>query len=223
MQDHTFSGDVCSLCGYVKAEELSVVVARGQSSAETGDIISATAAAKGGSGSYKYAWEVICEGVVITSTDYSMPSSYSYTADKMGSWTFKVYVKDASTGDVVTATTSVITVEMAACPHDLINTIQQGDPQYIKISDTVHEIRTYYNDTCGVCGDVTRADYYKSETAAHNPDANGKCVCGYTAPTATCDHANSIHQQIGQPTVEKYDEKWHEVIYIYKDVCANEA
>ena len=218
-EEHTFKNNTCKYCGYTKAESLSVTVARRQQTAVTGESISATVTAKGGSGSFEYAWEVICDGTVVDRTDYSRSTSRNYVTTKPGNWQFKVYARDTVSKEEVTATTSTITVSEATCNH----TNKKDETiytDYIKTSDTKHEIRTYYNVVCDDCGDVLSEGNYSSEIVDHVVGASGQCICGYTAPTENCEHTTSKPVQIDQRT-EQYDEKWHKVITTYQDICAN--
>lgn len=219
-EEHTFKNNTCKYCGYTKSEPLSITVAREQQAAVVGESISATVTTKGGSGSFDYAWEVICDGTVVDRTDYSMSTDYSYITAKAGNWQFKVYVKDTVSKEEVTATTSNITVSEATCNHANKEN-ETIDTRYIKTSDTKHEIRTYYNVVCNDCGDVLSEGNYSSEIVDHVVGSSGQCVCGYASPTDTCEHTTSRPVQINQRT-EQYDEKWHRVITTYQDVCAND-
>lgn len=221
-EKHTFKSNKCKYCGYVRAEKLSVTVARAQSSAKTGEGISATATATGGSGSYSYAWEVICDGSVVDRTAYASHNSYSYVPDKAGKWKFKVYLKDKSTQEELTATSGTITVTEAACSHSSTRK-ETTDTQYIKASDTKHEIKTIYRVYCVDCGETISKNNYTIETVSHTLDASGRCVCGYVKPTASCSHSSKTTEQVGQPRIEQYDNRWHKVIYTYKDICANKS
>lgn len=220
-EEHTFKSNKCKYCGYVRAAKLSVTVARNQSNAKTGEGISATATAAGGSGSYSYVWEVICDGSVVAQTDLA-GNSYSYIPDKAGKWKFKVYLTDRSTKETVTATTGTITVTEAACSHSSTQK-ETTDTQYIKASDTEHEIKTIYRVFCVDCGETISKNNYTIETVSHTLDASGRCVCGYVKPTASCSHSSKTTEQVGQPRLEQYDNRWHKVIYTYKDICANKS
>lgn len=219
-EEHTFKNNTCKYCGYTKSEPLSITVARGQQAAVAGESIFATVTTKGGSGSFDYAWEVICDGTVVDRTDYSMSTDYSYITTKAGNWQFKVYVKDTVSKEEVTATTSTITVSEATCNHTNKKN-ETIDTRYIKTSDAKHEIRTYYNVVCNDCGDVLSEGNYSSEIVDHVVGSSRQCVCGYTAPSDTCEHTTSKSVQIDQRT-EQYDEKWHKVIVTYQDICAND-
>ena len=218
-EEHTFEDGVCSKCGYIKAEELSIVVARGMANATAGENISASVTIKGGSGKYSIAWEVLYNGSAKYTTDYTMPSTYSYTTDKAGNWQFKVYVKDTKDNTELTATTDSIVVAEAVCDHaetheELIET------EYSIASDTNHEIKDYYKVVCSKCGDVINERFYKTRLEPHTLDDNGKCICGYTAPTEDCNHSGSVEKPIDSYT-EQYNEKWHYVVTVYQDECAN--
>jgi len=216
-QNHSFSGNTCRQCGYRKSEPLTVSVSRGQSSAEAGRTISASASAAGGSGAYHFAWKVYCNGTLMHETDYSHPSNYSYTASQAGSWTFKVYVRDKNTGEEKTAETSVISVSVPPCPHS--STKQETTrTKIVRISDSKHEVQTYYQTVCASCRAVLSAESYKATVEDHRI-VNGSCVCGYVKPAA-CKHSSSVAQKTGS-RIEQYDQNKHCVVTVYQDVCAN--
>ncbi len=218
-QEHTFVDGECSKCGYVKAEELSIIVARGSANATSGENISANVTIKGGTGTYAIAWEVLCNGSAKYKTDYTMPSEYSYQTDEAGNWQFKVYVKDKGDNKELTATTDNIVVAEAECAHteteeELIET------EYSIASDTNHQVKEYYRVVCKKCGEVINERFYKTRMESHTVDESGKCICGYVAPTEECDHATSEEKEIDSYP-EQYNEKWHYVVTVYQDVCAN--
>ncbi len=108
-EKHTFKNRVCTECGYVKAEELSVTVTVPSSNAFVGSTITVSAQAIGGAGSYDYAYSIYKDGVQLDSTDYSSMKGWSYIASETGTYYFTVHCKDGD-GTVVTKNSENIIV-----------------------------------------------------------------------------------------------------------------
>lgn len=60
------------------------------------------------------------------------------------------------------------------------------------------------------------------EPERHKFDANGRCtVCGYTSSSSgSCKHTNKKSEKVGSVS-KQYDDKYHETIVTYRDVCAD--
>lgn len=222
---HNFVGKTCAECGYVKADELTLTLQRGQSSAKVGETITASASISGGSGTYKLRWKVYCDDICmnddVTGAWISAKEhSASYTADRAGSWYFEASVSD-SEGESVTATTRTISVTTDECQHDY-QTIEQTDKlEYIKVNDVQHRVNHYYASVCTLCGDVKNT-WIREEFMPHSFDADGKCICGaIKEEDPECVHewkSVSSDTKIEQSNLNDRMEK-HKVTTVYSDVC----
>ena len=222
---HNFVGKTCAECGYVKADELTLTLQRGQSSAKVGETITASASISGGSGTYKLRWKVYCDDICmnddVTGAWISAKEhSASYTTDRAGSWYFEASVSD-SEGESVTATTRTISVTTDECQHDY-QTIEQADKlEYIKVNDVQHRVNHYYASVCTLCGDVKNT-WIREEFMPHSFDADGKCICGaIKEEDPECVHewkSVSSDTKIEQSNLNDRMEK-HKVTTVYSDVC----
>ena len=222
---HNFVGKTCAECGYVKADELTLTLQRGQSSAKVGETITASASISGGSGTYKLRWKVYCDDICmnddVTGAWISAKEhSASYTADRAGSWYFEASVSD-SEGESVTATTRTLSVTTDECQHDY-QTIEQADKlEYIKVNDVQHRVNHYYASVCTLCGDVKNT-WIREEFMPHSFDADGKCICGaIKEEDPECVHewkSVSSDTKIEQSNLNDRMEK-HKVTTVYSDVC----
>lgn len=222
---HNFVGKTCAECGYVKADELTLTLQRGQSSAKVGETITASASISGGSGTYKLRWKVYCDDICmnddVTGAWISAKEhSASYTADRAGSWYFEASVSD-SEGESVTAATRTISVTTDECQHDY-QTIEQADKlEYIKVNDVQHRVNHYYASVCTLCGDVKNT-WIREEFMPHSFDADGKCICGaIKEEDPECVHewkSVSSDTKIEQSNLNDRMEK-HKVTTVYSDVC----
>ncbi len=85
------------------AEPLAIdSVKASKTEAEPGDEITWTANASGGTGRLQYCFYVFRDGTVVKRGSYGTAKTFSYEADLPGTWTVRVYVKDAA-GSTVTA------------------------------------------------------------------------------------------------------------------------
>ena len=148
-EEHQFDGNACTLCDYVKADALTVSVVAGQDTANAGETISAKATIAGGSGKYNISWAITLDGIAIDQTDMSMGNSYSYVADKAGSYVFTVDVKD-SAGNTQTASSSAIVVTVTHNWKTVTST------EFINQSDKYHDIVTTTYEECTICGEKTQ-------------------------------------------------------------------
>lgn len=224
-EPHSFGSDgKCTGCGFIKPEaqeELKISVSAGQSKVEVGALISATATATGGTGSYNFAWKVTCNGNEITNTDLSYGNNYSVTATAEGSYIFTATVQD-SKGNQATGSSSAITAEKPACTHPTTEVAWDTNyhMKYESVSDTQHKVSGYQYRYCTECLQRVGESFEATETVAHDFDAAGDCpTCGYTV---SCKHENTKLVEIdGFPTYHQYDEKQHIYDVQYKEVCTN--
>ncbi len=74
-----------------------------KTSAASGDTLTWTASASGGTGTLRYNFYVYKDGVVVQKGGYAAAKTFSYTAAEAGTYSVKVYVKDGA-GTIVTKT-----------------------------------------------------------------------------------------------------------------------
>lgn len=74
---------------------------------------------------------------------------------------------------------------------------------------------------CWICGYEWR-EFAWTEYKAHTFDSNGRCsACGYTSSSSgSCKHTNKKSEKVGSVS-KQYDDKYHETIVTYRDVCAD--
>ena len=87
-------------------------VAASTPDAEVGDTIIWTANASGGRGTLKYCFYVYRDGKVVQKGTYGTAKTYSYTPGISGTYTVKVFVKDAA-GTVVSLTGGAVTITVS--------------------------------------------------------------------------------------------------------------
>ena len=93
-EEHTFSDQICTGCGYALAENLSVTASVDRITANPGDVVAVDAKAIGGAGSYQFAYVILQNGELVDRMGYSNMTSWSYTVTEPGVYQFKVYCKD---------------------------------------------------------------------------------------------------------------------------------
>lgn len=127
-ENHSFKNRVCTGCGYVRAEELSVTVNVPSPNAFVGSTLTVSAQAVGGAGSYDYAYSVYKNGVKLDSTAYSAMKGWSYIASEVGTYYFSVSCMDGD-GTVVTKNSENITVtsDPSASKDMVITSPSHGD------------------------------------------------------------------------------------------------
>ncbi|MDD6050446.1 MAG: hypothetical protein PUC00_04120 [Clostridiales bacterium] len=218
---HDMQDNRCTLCGYaIQYDPVSVNISRGQSSAYVGENIHASCSASGGSGDYTYYWCVYRDGSEIYQTaDWNKYGSI--IASSEGAYTFYVRVEDRNTGSYASATTSTISVTKAPCQHTNTTTLQDGDTQYIKVSDSKHTVRTNWVEVCGDCGTKLSA-WYSDEAQDHNY-ANGNCVnCGSAEPAPSpteCAHPSMRSVESSRSTRTIASDEQHLVDITWEDYC----
>ena len=134
----------CLVCNYPDTAALTVSVATSSQTAAKGDLLSATASASGGSGSYQYNWKVLLNGAAISETGFSTGSSYSYTASDTGTYIFAVTVQDSS-GTSVTAQSGSITVS------HIHNYETISSETSLVMHETYHDVVTTSYQKCTTC------------------------------------------------------------------------
>lgn len=117
-EEHSFEGDVCTRCGYARADQFSVTIKLDQQTAQCGDMLGAEAVVAGGSGSYSYYWEVYCDGQKVNSTT-DAGKRYTYTADNSGEWKFVLVVTDKAEDDNFWAESALVKVEHALTTEEI--------------------------------------------------------------------------------------------------------
>ena len=93
-----------------------------KTSAKTGEAITWTASASGGSGSLQYYFRIYKDGTLIKKGSYGTAKTFTYTPKQAGSYKAKVYVKDSSGKKVsklsaavnVTASSAIVVSSMQA-------------------------------------------------------------------------------------------------------------
>lgn len=219
-QAHNFdAAGKCKQCGYVKKasqEDLDVMVIRGESSAETGETISASAQVSGGDGNYRYAWTVYLNGVSIQKTDYSKDDSFSIVAAEPGTYLFLVTIVDGS-GHSKTVASQSITVRTARCTHPAA-TVFSGEVSYTQVSDAKHLKSTQMIRVCDVCGETI--DEYNKEESEDHTFVNGRCTgCGFAEPKPECKHAHTEERLTDSAITGQGDTSQHIVTETYAVVC----
>ncbi len=106
-EKHTFKKDVCTECGYTRAEELTLTVSVTKTEIVVGEYVSVNAKAAGGSGGYQYTYYVYANGEEVDA--YVSDEAYGHTAKSVGEFYFKVTVTDSDRNSV-TVNSPVITV-----------------------------------------------------------------------------------------------------------------
>ena len=219
-QPHDFDENgQCYDCKYVKEEEqkpLEAIVARGQDTAVTGDLLTVSVSVTGGSGVYKYGWTVLLDGEERYQADMTMDDEYSYTAEQAGSYVFAVTVED-SNGTNVTVTSEAIVVAEAACKHE--NTVEVTiETKYERESDARHKKITVIVRICDDCGaEISR--YNREEYEEHSFE-NGFCSgCNLAEPTPVCTHVNGTESLISTTYASQGDTQQHTLLQTYATVC----
>lgn len=222
-EKHSLKNGQCTLCGYTEeVEPLEVVVSRNQATAQVGDSIGATAEISGGSGKYLCGWEVTCDGKTIASLSID-ESEINYTANKAGSWRFKITVLDTETQETVSDTSNSISVSEATCTHEN-KTETLIDTEYLQKNDSKHIVRNYFRVTCSnsSCGAILNPSYYKDTDEPHSLNNNGICsLCGYVLVTEECKHDEVNSELVGTELRQCDSDNNHYYVEFYKDVCAN--
>lgn len=210
-QNHSFSNNKCTKCGYVKNEALSVTLTADSAKANVNTNIGATAKAVGGSGGYLYSYAVFNgNGEELSYLSYSESIRFSYMPKNTGSYYFKVTVKD-SNGASATAVSDMITV---ICPHETYDASKfkiTSSPEYEQHSETQHCTVWYYNWDCTVCSErykehVTDEDNRILET--HEFNAEGICgKCSFSCPHTSTENKTVTYtvSNIGNSEKHKVD------------------
>lgn len=219
-QPHEFDENgQCYDCKYIKEEEqkpLEAIVARGQDTAVTGDLLTVSVSVTGGNGVYQYGWTVLLDGEELYQTDMSMDDEYSYTAEQAGSYVFVVTVED-SDGTKVTGSSEAIVVAEAACKHE--NTVEVTiETKYERESDAQHKRITVIGKVCDDCG--TELSRFNREEYEEHSFENGFCSgCNLAEPTPVCTHVNGTESLISTTYASQGDTQQHVLLQTYATVC----
>ncbi len=107
------------LPGSVLAASLTVSsITASKTAVNAGEAVTWTAAASGGTGSYRYCFYIFKDGAILERGSYGTASTRTYTPEAGGVYTVRVYVKDSSntvankTGGAVTVTGVPIAVDL---------------------------------------------------------------------------------------------------------------
>lgn len=148
---HSLTNDVCTLCGYTKAEQFGVTVKLDQQTAKCGEMVGAEAVVVGGSGSYKYGWEIYRDGVKVASNS-DCGKRCTFTASGDGQWKFIVRVTDSADDESFWAESANVKVEHAATSEEIADKrkIERNDQKTHTVVKTMHV-------TCA-CGEVDRTE-----------------------------------------------------------------
>jgi len=143
---------------------------------------------------------------------------YHVKDSRFGSYSFGVRIEDRITGETASASSGAITVTQAACMHPGTTNVKlENRDEYIKLSDSKHTIRSYYNVVCTSCQEI-QTTIYKDATENHTY-ANGNCIYCGSADASPCSHPEyrSIEQN---QTVRNIDsDSSHLLVTLWKDVC----
>ena len=215
---HTYENDQCTKCGRIRAKELQLTVARGQSEALPGDTITATATPAGGSGRYTVTWEVYCGSTLVREqTPFDNQLNMSFVPQTEGDYYFRAYLDDGE--DRIYADSAIITVKTdGMCPHTNVQEML-GDSSCRSIPDSLHERSITWVTTCQDCGQQ-RSQRVDTQTLAHTFE-NGVCSgCGVPDGSGPCPHTNMTSTEIGKQ-MYSITTLQHVVETYYRDSCAD--
>ncbi len=167
-----------------------------KTTAVTGDSVTWTAAAAGGSGTIKYCFYVFKDGKIVERGSYGAAKTYTYTPAAAGTYTARVYVKDAA-GTVATKEGAAVAVSAGAL------TILSLTPD--KSSVSVGDAVTWTAEAAGGSGTLKycfyvfkdgkiaeRGSYGTAKTYTYTPAAAGI----YTARVYVKDAAGTVVNQM---------------------------
>ena len=214
---HTFSGNTCTLCGYTLAE-LSVSVSSDSGSAYVGEQIGATCHVKGGSGSYSYSWQAFRDGSLY-SQSADARTRWTLNANEAGSWSFSVKVTDLGTNTELHASSGNIAVSPAVCSHENCSDVSQG-VEYLRYSDSKHEVDTTMIRICNECGDTVAGPWVEKDYKEHDWNENRCSFCGALALTPSCKHPDIASTVIKHEYANTGNNNQHTVTLTYEDKCA---
>jgi hypothetical protein len=95
--------------GALAAEPLSVTgIKANKTTASTGESITWTATATGGTGTLRYCFYVFKDGAIAERGAYGTSRTYTYTPAAAGAYTVRVYVKDAAGTAIFTTSAATV-------------------------------------------------------------------------------------------------------------------
>ncbi len=174
----------------------------GVNAAEVGDRITWTATASGGSGTLKYCFYIFKDGKILLRGDYGTAKTFVFVPDDPGTYTARVYVKDAS-GTVVNLTSAGTTV--ANSPLTLIGVAANRTSAAAGTKITWTAATTGGTGTVQYCfylfknGKIQeRGSYGTANTYSYTPTAAGAYtvrlyVKDATGTVLTADNAGSVN------------------------------
>ena len=149
-----------------------------KTSAATGEKITWTAAAVGGTGTLRYCFYVYKDGAVVYNSGYGLAASVPYTPTEAGSYKAKVFVKD-SAGKSATRLSGVTTVTAAATPITVTGLAAD------KTSAIIGEKITWTASASGGSGTLRYCFYvYKDGTVVYNSGYGTSTSVPYTPTEA---------------------------------------
>ena len=150
-----------------------------KTSAKTGETVTWTASATGGSGTLRYCFYIYKDGTVVLNTGYGTAKSVSYTPAEAGSYSAKVFVKDAS-GNAAAKVSGSVTVSGSAAGALAIGSITPSKTS-AKTGDTV----TWTAVASGGSGSLRYCFYiYKDGTAIQKGSYGAANTVTYTVSAA---------------------------------------
>ncbi len=214
---HSFSGNSCTLCGYTLAE-LNASVSCDSGSAHVGEQIGATCHVTGGSGSYSYGWQAFRDGSLYSQSS-DATTRWTLNANEAGTWSFSVKVTDRSTNAEVYASFGSITVSPAVCSHEICSDVPQS-VEYLRYSDSKHEVDTTIIRFCDHCGEIVAGPWVEKDYEEHDWNDDHCSLCGALAPTPACTHSDIVSAVIKREYANTGSNNQHTVTLTYEDTCA---
>ena len=165
-----------------------------KTSAVTGDSITWTAAATGGTGTLKYCFYIYKDTTVVFKGSYGTAKTCTYTPDAAGSYSAKVFVKDGA-GTTVSKTGGAVTVTVPAAPLS-ISSLKANTA-----STTTGNPITWTAAATGGTGTLKYCFYiYKDTTVVFKGSYGTAKTCTYT-PDAAGSYSAKVFVKDGSGTV----------------------
>ena len=170
-----------------------------RTSAETGDSITWTAAATGGTGTLKYCFYIYKDTTVVFKGSYGTAKTCTYTPDAAGSYSAKVFVKDGAgttaskTGGAVTVTVPVPPLSISTLKANAASTTTGNPITWTAAATggtgTLKYCFYIYKDSAV----VYKGSYGTAKTCTYTPDAAGS----YSAKVFVKDGAGTTVSKTG--------------------------
>ena len=166
-----------------------------KTAANTGETVTWTASATGGTGTLQYAFYIYRDGTIVKKIGYSASRTCSYTPTEAGSYRVKVFVKDGNgtavtkTGGAVTVTQGTLTVT-AVTPNRTSAVIGQSVTWTAKATGGTGTVKyafnVYRNGTI-----VRKGSYSTAKTCTYTPTEAGS----YTVKVTVKDGAGATAEK----------------------------